>query len=347
MKSVFVIMPFKDFFNEYYNHVYKPALEGCGYTVERADDIFSPTPILEDIRNSIKKSDVIFCDMTEKNANVFYELGLAHSIGKPVILITQSLDDVPFDLRQIRCLTYNPLTTMWKSKFKNDVKKALKEVEKGIFYNGTMYGNEMQIVFNELGIKQIYPKAARIDSLERAILSAKEFRSIAYVGDTFAEYHRDEYKQLFKNGTSFFILVGREYSDFLNEVEAMENMKKGTVSDKIKNVKSEYARLKEENPTGKGTVEIRQFNTEFRNSITMCKDENGNTTAWLTVMFSNRRAADSFMLEFDSERGLEYCESYFKKMWDLHSDDVLYKSSGKSFDLPIKDIAIDDSFTTV
>jgi hypothetical protein len=46
------------------------------------------------------------CDLTGKNGNVFYEAGIAHSLGKDVILITQSADDVPFDLRHLRYIQY-------------------------------------------------------------------------------------------------------------------------------------------------------------------------------------------------------------------------------------------------
>ena len=55
----------------------------------------------------ICKSSVVVCDLTGKNANVFYEAGIAHSLGKDVILITQSADDVPFDLRHLRYIPYS------------------------------------------------------------------------------------------------------------------------------------------------------------------------------------------------------------------------------------------------
>jgi hypothetical protein len=56
--------------------------------------------------SSICKSSVVVCDLTGKNANVFYEAGIAHSLGKDVILNTQSADDVPFDLRRLRYIPY-------------------------------------------------------------------------------------------------------------------------------------------------------------------------------------------------------------------------------------------------
>lgn len=62
--------------------------------------------IMADIIELICTSSVIVCDLTNKNPNVFYEAGIAHTLGKEVILITQSQDDVPFDLRSIRYIHY-------------------------------------------------------------------------------------------------------------------------------------------------------------------------------------------------------------------------------------------------
>jgi hypothetical protein len=50
---------------------------------------------------------VVVCDLSGKNPNVFYEAGIAHTLGKEVILITQSMDDIPFDLKALRCITYH------------------------------------------------------------------------------------------------------------------------------------------------------------------------------------------------------------------------------------------------
>jgi hypothetical protein len=75
---------------------------------ERADDIYSQRPIFSTILDSIMTSEVIIADLTAKNPNVFYETGIAHSLREPqsVILISQSLDDVPFDLRHLPIVLY-------------------------------------------------------------------------------------------------------------------------------------------------------------------------------------------------------------------------------------------------
>jgi hypothetical protein len=97
----FVLMPFREpFFRLYENHV-KPTLTKIGFKVIKADDIFTSTAIIEDIWKFINESRLIIADVTGKNPNVFYELGVAHTIGKDFVILTQDKDDVPFDLRHL------------------------------------------------------------------------------------------------------------------------------------------------------------------------------------------------------------------------------------------------------
>ena len=107
MPAAFVVMPFDVEFEAIYTDFIRPELERAGYSVERADDIASQRNILRDVLEKIDQSDLIVADLTSANPNVFYELGLAHALRKPTILITQSIDDVPFDLKSYRLLQYS------------------------------------------------------------------------------------------------------------------------------------------------------------------------------------------------------------------------------------------------
>ncbi len=78
-----------------------------GFEVSRADNINNQQSILHDIVGAIVESDIIVADLTGSNANVFYELGVAHTFNKPVILLTQDINDVPFDLCPYRLLIYS------------------------------------------------------------------------------------------------------------------------------------------------------------------------------------------------------------------------------------------------
>lgn len=105
----FIVMPFSvEALNVVYEDYVKPVLEDeCGLVCERGDDVFGSNVIMDDILTSIKNSDLIVADLTGKNANVFYEVGICHALGKKVLLLAQSMDDVPFDLRHRRVLLYD------------------------------------------------------------------------------------------------------------------------------------------------------------------------------------------------------------------------------------------------
>lgn len=102
----FVIMPFSSSFDLVYTSTIQESVISENLTCLRADEIHGPEVITRDIWISINKARLIVADLTGKNANVFYELGIAHALGKDVILMTQTMDDVPFDLKSIRCIVY-------------------------------------------------------------------------------------------------------------------------------------------------------------------------------------------------------------------------------------------------
>ena len=104
----FIIMPFSvESLNIVYEDFVKPILEErCHLRSERGDDLFGSNVIMEDITNSIRRARLIVADLTGRNANVFYEVGIAHALNKQVLLMTQSIEDVPFDLRHRRALVY-------------------------------------------------------------------------------------------------------------------------------------------------------------------------------------------------------------------------------------------------
>lgn len=105
---VFVLSPFSEPFNTIYTDHVRPTVQSItGLNCIRADDIYDNRPIIEDIWKAINEARVVISELTGKNPNVFYETGIAHTVGKEVILLTQSMDDVPFDLRHLRCIVYD------------------------------------------------------------------------------------------------------------------------------------------------------------------------------------------------------------------------------------------------
>ena len=106
-QAVFVLSPFDEPFNTIYEDHIKPSVESIQrLKCLRADDIYDNRPIIEDIWRCTNEARILIAELTGRNANVFYETGIAHTIGKEVILISQSMEDVPFDLKHLRCIVY-------------------------------------------------------------------------------------------------------------------------------------------------------------------------------------------------------------------------------------------------
>ncbi|MSW21379.1 MAG: hypothetical protein F2873_10840 [Actinobacteria bacterium] len=123
----FVLMPFAPDLRQIYDDVIAPTVAGLGLRCIRADDLFDNRPIMDDIWDNIRRSRLVIADLTGRNPNVFYEAGIAHALGKEVVLISRSIEDVPFDLRHIRCLIYSD-TLRGAKKLVDDLAKTLSAV---------------------------------------------------------------------------------------------------------------------------------------------------------------------------------------------------------------------------
>jgi len=99
------MMPFDAAFNPIYE-IIQQAADNAGLRCRRADDIWENDAIIQDVVALIDRSRVVVCDCTGRNPNVFYEAGIAHTLGREVILITQHEQDIPFDLRHLRHIRY-------------------------------------------------------------------------------------------------------------------------------------------------------------------------------------------------------------------------------------------------
>lgn len=124
----FIIMPFNHLLNPIYESIIKPILKELTYNPLRADEIFTSKPIIDDIWENIKKSKFLIADLTGRNPNVFYELGLAHALLKEVILLTQNLNDIPFDLRHYRIIVYQD-SISGADKLKSTLKEFILELD--------------------------------------------------------------------------------------------------------------------------------------------------------------------------------------------------------------------------
>lgn len=103
----FVLMPFKVELRPLFDDIILPATQEVGLTCIRADDIYSPGQVMQQIWEHINTARVLIADLTGRNPNVFYELGLALALEKDVILLAQQSEDVPFDLQHMRYFRYS------------------------------------------------------------------------------------------------------------------------------------------------------------------------------------------------------------------------------------------------
>lgn len=99
-------MPFQPAFDRFFRAVVAVAFDD--YEVVRADSRLDERGILEKIMGGVDDASVILADLTGTNANVMYELGIAHTLGKPTIMITQCVRDLPFDVRAYPVHEYAP-----------------------------------------------------------------------------------------------------------------------------------------------------------------------------------------------------------------------------------------------
>jgi hypothetical protein len=123
-------MPFDDgTANAVYEHCTMPICKEFNLEVERADEIFTTNPILEDITSAINRAAVIIADISGKNPNVFYELGLSHMLKtKQTIMVTQDdFKSIPFDISHFRIIQYKN-TIPGKSAYEKQLRETLKNI---------------------------------------------------------------------------------------------------------------------------------------------------------------------------------------------------------------------------
>jgi hypothetical protein len=126
---VAIMMPFGGF--DGVHKAIKSACTSAGLDSKRADDIWDNSTILQDIFDLIYSAEIVISDFTSKNPNVMYETGVAHTLGKHVIPITQTLEHVPSNLQGHRSLLYVGANSQGLDKLELDLLERLETLTKG------------------------------------------------------------------------------------------------------------------------------------------------------------------------------------------------------------------------
>jgi hypothetical protein len=104
--DVFVLMPFDTGMEGFYRDHIRGLGDELGITIRRADDTVSDKPFMLKVWNGICSARLVLADCTQNNPNVFYEIGIAHTVGKKVVLITRSENDIPADVKHFDYIPY-------------------------------------------------------------------------------------------------------------------------------------------------------------------------------------------------------------------------------------------------
>lgn len=127
-KLISVMMPFNASFKGTYDAI-KRVTDELKIDCFRADDMWENSTFMQDIFNLIYYSGIVIVDFTGRNPNVMYETGIAHTLGKIVIPITQNIDDIPSDLRHHRALKYLANDQGYRD-LSNELYKRVKTIRK-------------------------------------------------------------------------------------------------------------------------------------------------------------------------------------------------------------------------
>lgn len=158
--QAFVLMPFSPTFDTVYSYLIRRPLEDAGFDVKRADSDLNQQSVLKEFVEGIVAADLVVADLTHLNSNVMYELGLAHALGARVIVITQDIDELPFDLQPYKA---NPYSIHFAEA--DEIKKKLHDIGVATINGTADYGNPVQ---------DFAPHALRSDAPVRHKLSCPD-----------------------------------------------------------------------------------------------------------------------------------------------------------------------------
>lgn len=133
-REIFVIMPFsktetceKEEWDDIFSNVFTPAIEECKYNCERAKS--TTGNLFISIIKKLRNARIVLADITDQNPNVFYELGVRHSLSKRTIIVSQKTAHIPSDLKGLWTILYG-IKPGEVAKFKKDIKRIIAQIEK-------------------------------------------------------------------------------------------------------------------------------------------------------------------------------------------------------------------------
>ncbi len=172
--TCFVIMPIADMlgydpghFGRVYEYLLKPAIESAGYIPVRADDTSKTDYIVVGIIQKIVESEMVVCDLSARNANVMYELGIRHAFNKPVVLIKDSRTEKVFDIQGLRYTLYDETLRV------DSVEKDISKIGQSIKETAASEERDLNSIVKLAGIHAAEaPRRTEVSSETQLILNA-------------------------------------------------------------------------------------------------------------------------------------------------------------------------------
>lgn len=325
----FVIMPFSDEFNEYYTEILKPAITECDLDAIRADEIYGIKPIIEDIAECIIDSDIIIADVTKRNPNVNYELGMAHALGKSVIIISQSIDDIPFDYRHIRAITYNTIKVKWKKKLKteltNTIKSVLSDNSKSYKIEAIEKYQKDNTINNVWGLKEIFETRQKMNIRLNEIWDnlSDNLDIIAFGLKSFRDAQSDSIKEKVKDGLKIRILTINPFSSFVKQRERDENEMTGSIKKTILDLEKWMTTLKGIS-NNKENIQLKFYNS-LPIDFYWRQDDKLYTGPYLYGIGSQQTITFEYQ---KGTKGYQFYHNYFENLWN---NDTFCKANYTSF----------------
>lgn len=149
MKRAFMVMPFSDdIVRQAYEHCVKDVFKRKEIEIRKADEIFTTNPVYDDIVQEIQNAQIIVVDISGKNTNVFYELGIAHTLKQTqtIILTHDEYKETPFDIAHFRIIHYDN-TIEGSSRLREELNKTIDYI---LADYATIFRDEYEIVMNTL-----------------------------------------------------------------------------------------------------------------------------------------------------------------------------------------------------
>ncbi len=163
--------------NQMLEYVLEPVLAERGYEVTRSDRIAHPGPIDTQIVTHLLEDELVIADLSIDNTNVYYELAARHATKKPVVHLMRPGQDIPFDVRQLRCVPVDLHDLDSVKGAKKSIGEQIKSLEKnpevesplslGSNFSALRQSGDPQAQAYTKVIQVLENMMARIDAIER------------------------------------------------------------------------------------------------------------------------------------------------------------------------------------